>query len=83
MLRAPFKSRPSDKNLPATSSTHPTPDLITDGDTPSLPSFHGRARMLRAPFKSRPSDENSPATSSTHPTPDIPTDDDSKRLKSP
>ena len=38
MLRAPFKSRPSDKNPPATSSMHPTPDLITDGGTPSLPS---------------------------------------------
>ena len=37
MLRAPFKSRPSRGDSDAIPSTRPTPDLISDGDTPSLP----------------------------------------------
>ena len=37
MLQAPFTSRPSRKDSPAIASTHPAPDLFTDGDTPSLP----------------------------------------------
>ncbi len=36
MLRAPFNSRPSCQRSPAILSTHPAPDLIRDGDTPSL-----------------------------------------------
>ena len=48
MLRAHFKSRPQCRNPPRTPPTHPTPDLITDGDTPSLPlrtgDFGGRDR---------------------------------------
>ena len=39
MLRAPFKSRPSFQKSPAILSTRPAPDLIRDGDTPSLPLF--------------------------------------------
>ena len=66
MLRAPFKSRPSHEDQPAVPSTHPAPDLFTDGDTPSLPSFrtggpaccephssHARRTKINPPFPPR------------------------------
>ena len=54
MLRAPFKSRPSRGNSPVTSSTRPTPDKITDGVTPSLPSFRTGLRRPSARAALRP-----------------------------
>ena len=36
-LRAPFKAHPSCGDSYAIPSTHQTADLISDGDTPSLP----------------------------------------------
>ena len=55
-MRAQLGSLASWEELPDISCMHPTADLISDSDTPSLPFIpHGRARMLRAPFKSRPS----------------------------
>ena len=83
MLRAPFKSRPARENSPRISFTHPTPDQIRDGDTPSLPSFRtGGHRMLRAPIMSRPARENSPHISFTVPSPDLITDGDTPSLPS-
>ena len=55
MLRAPFKSRPSREDSPAIPSKHPTPDLIADGDTPSLPQTHGSQVTVPASPGSRAS----------------------------
>ena len=82
MLRAPIMSRPSHEISPPFSFTDPSPDLIRDGDTPSLPSFrtgglaccephssHARRARIHPASHSRTQPRTRSGTATRHPSP--------------